>query len=116
MKIKFQGDYDLKRAIISGVRRRQAAIDFRTADDADLRGVSDEEVLAIAALDGRVLVSHDRNTMPAHFIEFIARRDSPGLILIEQRLPIGDAIDDLLLIWEASDAEEWANRLEFIPI
>ncbi|MFN0086535.1 MAG: hypothetical protein ACKVX9_14195 [Blastocatellia bacterium] len=65
---------------------------------------------------GASLFPHDRNTMPAHFTEFIAHHDSPGLILVEQRLPIGEAIDDLLLIWEASDAEEWANRLEFIPL
>jgi hypothetical protein len=51
MKIKFQGDYDLKRAIISGVKRRQPEIDFQNADDAQLRGIKDEDVLAVAASD-----------------------------------------------------------------
>jgi hypothetical protein len=35
MKIRFQGDYDLKRAIIVGVKRRQPEIDFQNADDAN---------------------------------------------------------------------------------
>ncbi len=116
MKIRFQGDYDLKRAIIAGVKRRQSEIDFRNADDALLHGVEDEKVLAIAARDGRILVSHDRNTMPVHFTNFISNQDSPGLILIEQSLPVRDAIEEILLIWEASVAEEWTNRLEFIPL
>lgn len=116
MKIKFQGDYDLKRAIINGVKRRQPAIDFQNADEANLRGVPDEDVLAYAANEGRILVSHDRRTMPDHFADFIVNQNSPGLILIEQRLPIREAIEDLLLIWEASEAEEWINKLEFIPL
>src|SRR5262245_27698883 len=116
MKIKFQGDYDLKRAIISGVKRRQPEIDFRNADDAELRGLNDEEVLAAAAREGRILVSHDRSTMPIHFEHFISAQECPGLILIEQQLPVREAIEELLLIWEASEAEEWINRLEFIPL
>ncbi len=116
MSIKFQADNDLKRAIVNGVKRRQPAIDFQTAEEAQLDGLPDEEVLAFAANEGRVLVSHDHRTMPIHFANFIATQESPGVILIEQRLPLREAIDELLLIWEASTAEEWINRLEFIPL
>jgi Domain of unknown function (DUF5615) len=116
MKIRFQGDYDLKRAIISGVKRRIPEIDFKNADDAQLRGLDDQEVLAYAAREGRILVSHDRSTMPIHFANFVLAQESPGLILIEQSLPVREAIEDILLIWEASEAEEWINRLEFIPL
>lgn len=116
MKIRFQGDYDLKRAIIIGVKRRQPEIEFQNAEDGNLRGVDDQNVLAFAAREGRILVSHDHSTMPIHFANFISNQDSPGLILIEQRLPVKDAIEEILLIWEASEAEEWTNRLEFIPL
>jgi predicted nuclease of predicted toxin-antitoxin system len=116
MEIRFQADNDLKRAIVSGVLRRQQAVDFQDAADAHLHGLPDEEVLALAAREGRILVSHDRSTMPVHFANFIATQDSPGLILIEQSLPVREAIEELLLIWEASSAEEWVNRLEFIPL
>lgn len=116
MRIKFQADNDLKYAIISGVRRRQAAIDFQTAEMAQLHFLSDEEVLSLAANEGRVLVSHDHRTMPSHFAKFIATQNSPGVILIAQNLPLREAIEDLLMIWEASTAEEWINHLEFIPL
>ncbi len=116
MTIKFQADNDLKQAIVNGVKRRRPAIDFQTAAEAQLDGLPDEEVLALAANEGRVLVSHDHRTMPFHFANFISTQESAGVILIEQSLPLRDAIDDLLLIWEASEAEEWSNRLEFIPL
>ena len=116
MNIKFQADNDLKRAIVNGVKRRQPAIDFQTAVEVQLDGLPDEEVLRLAASEGRILVSHDRRTMPVHFTNFISTQQSAGVILIEQRLPLREAIDELLLIWEASTAEEWINRLEFIPL
>ncbi len=49
MKIRFQADADLNEVIIAGVRRRQPEIDFLTANDVDLRGLTDFEVLEIAA-------------------------------------------------------------------
>ena len=106
MNIQFQADNDLKRAILNGVKRRQPAIDFQTAEDAQLDGLSDEEVLRLAADEGRILVSHDHRTMPVHFANFIATQESAGVILIAQALPLREAIEELLLIWEASTAEE----------
>jgi hypothetical protein len=49
--------------------------------------------------------------MPAHFRAFRnAGRQSAGVFLISQSLDGGDAIDELLLAWVASDASEWENR------
>ncbi len=77
MKIRFQSDADLNEDIVMGVRRRVAEIDFQTAAEAGLTGRDDIDVLALAAREGRILVSHDRRTMPAHFAEFITTRTSP---------------------------------------
>jgi len=77
--------------------------------------VPDSEVLRIAAESGRILVSHDRNTMPAHFADFLELQSSPGVIIVSQDLDIGAAIEDLLLIWAATEAEEWVDQLGFVP-
>jgi hypothetical protein len=46
-------------------RLREPSIDFKSTDDAALEGLSDPEVLELAAHEGRVLVSHDKsNTGP----------------------------------------------------
>jgi hypothetical protein len=54
--------------------------------------------------------------MPRHFANFTATRTSAGLILISQTLSIMQAVEDLILIWEASEAEEWVNRLDSLPL
>jgi hypothetical protein len=35
---------------------------------------------------------------------------------IPQSLNIGTAIDEILLIWMASEASEWDNRLAWLPL
>ena len=49
MNIRYQADADLNQAIVTGVLRREPAIDFQTAFVAKLEGLKDPEVLAIAA-------------------------------------------------------------------
>jgi len=115
--IRFLADADLNEGIVAGCLRREPEMDFLSANEADLEGVPDPEVLALAAGQDRILVSHDFQTMPRHFGDFLdAGNSSPGVLLVSQRLPVGDAIEELVLIWAASDADEWQNRILRIPI
>jgi hypothetical protein len=116
MKMRFQADADLNQIILLAAIRREPAIDFQTAMAAALSGVDDAKVLANAATEGRVLVTHDRRTMPRHFFEFIARETSPGLLVIPQSLSIASAVEDIILIWSATEAEEWINRICIFPL
>ncbi len=81
-----------------------------------MEGVKDVEVLAIAAKQGRVLVSHDRKTMPSEFAEFISNNQSSGVIIVSRKLPIEIVIEELLLIWAVSSAEEWVDRIAKLPL
>jgi hypothetical protein len=67
--------------------------------------VPDDRVLELTASEGRVLVSHDWETMPYHFAEFIAAHTSPGLLIIPQHLGVRAAIEQLVMVWAASEAE-----------
>ncbi len=98
-----------------GLKRREPSIDFRTAREAALAGLDDPMVLGMAADEGRLLVSHDVNTMPEHFARFIETRTSSGVILISQQLSYRDAIDGLLRVWLSTEAEDWQNMLSFLP-
>ena len=87
MKVTFLADADLNKAIVSGALRREPALDFLTAQAAGLRRMTDPEVLALAAQQQRVLVSHDVSTLPAHFRAFRNRgKHSPGVLLVPQSL------------------------------
>ena len=54
--------------------------------------------------------------MPGHFRHFISDQRSSGVLIVPQSFEIHQAADELSLIWEASDAEEWINRIEFLPL
>ena len=54
--------------------------------------------------------------MPAHFVRFTSHAQSPGVILLREAIPISNAIEELTLIWNASDAEEWVDRIVWIPL
>ena len=114
MILRFQADADLNQIILHAVVRRKPTLDFQTA--AALTRIHDPQVLALAAREGRVLVTHDQKTIPQHFAAFIATETSPGVLIIPQRLPVTTAVEDLLLIWSTMDAEEWRNTIRFLPL
>jgi hypothetical protein len=114
--IRFLADADLNEGIIGGCLRREPTMDFLSANEAKLQGLADPDVLRIAAEQGRILVSHDFKTMPRHFGHFLQTHgSSPGVLLVKQSVQIGPVIDELVLIWAATDAEEWNNRILRIP-
>ena len=115
MRPRFQADADFNEDIVTGVLRREPQVDFQTATAAGLRLLSDLEVLTLAAREGRILVSHDRRTMPRAFAGFVASNLSPGLLIVSQKTDLLAAIAGLLLVWQASEAEEWVNQLGTIP-
>jgi len=79
-RLRFQADNDLDQRIVIATKRLDPAVDFQTAAALGLHHLSDPEVLALAAREGRILVSHDRRTLPRHFREFVTSHHSPGLI------------------------------------
>lgn len=117
---RFLADVNFNRRVLGGLRRRQPSVDVVTAQDLHLREVSDPELLAHAKMHGRILLTHDINTMPAHFHSFLAalteNEHSPGVMLIPQELSIGKAIDALLLVWACSAHEEWRDRFTYLPL
>lgn len=54
--------------------------------------------------------------MPGHFARFVRSAASPGLIIVSQDTEIGTAIEELLLVWEATEAAEWSNSILFLPL
>jgi len=96
-----------------GGLRQELTSGRRPTPDSRVEG---SEVLRIAADSGRILVSQDRRTMPLHFNRHVTRAESPGVILLREAIPISTAIEELALIWSASEAAEWINRLVWIPL
>lgn len=117
MSIRFQADNDLKRIIVDATLRREPGIDFQTAQTAKLDNLDDQEVLRRASEQGRILVSHDKRTMPRQLAEFIRQgEESPGVLLVvPQNAPVQNVAESLLLIWVDDRPEEWVNLITKIP-
>jgi hypothetical protein len=115
-RVRFQADWNLNHIIVQAVQRREPALDFQTAHAAGLLGVNDLDVLARTAREGRLLVTHDFYDMPHHFATFIQEQTSAGVLLVPQRLPIVTVMEHLLLIWTATEAEEWHNCMMSLPL
>lgn len=116
MKIKFQADADFNQNILNATIRCEPLIDFQSAVAAGIPGLSDKQVLALAARSGRVLVTHDQSTMPTHFANFIMSESSAGVLIVPQHLPVNIVVDDLILIWLATETEEWCDRIAYLPL
>ena len=115
--IRFQTDEDFNGRVIAGLRRRQPDIDLLTAAQAGLIGQGDPEVLAHAAKEGRILLTSDERSMPIHFGNFLAAGNHcPGVMILDQDVPIGTAIDAILLIWEVSEPADWVDQLHRLPL
>jgi hypothetical protein len=52
----------------------------------------------------------------APFADFLFNQLSPGVMIIDQKVSVSVAIEELLLIWAVSDAEEWHNLIVDLPL
>jgi predicted nuclease of predicted toxin-antitoxin system len=96
--------------------RRQPDLDIVRAQNVGLRTADDPEILAWAAADRRILITHDRNTMPDFAYQRVrAGLLMPGVFVIRNQPPLGDMIEEILLVALASTPDEWTNRVEFLP-
>jgi hypothetical protein len=117
LKPRFQADNDLRNSIRIGVLRHEPSVDFQSAFAARLDGILDPEVLRLAMVQDRILISHDENSMPGHFKDFTREGNrSPGVLMVPQGAPVGRVIESLLLVWIASEAAEWVDRIAWLPI
>ena len=116
MKVRFLGDANFNQKIVSGVLLREPGIDFALPQAMIPERMKDPDVLDLAYLSGRIVVSHDVTTMPHWFVRCVEERSCAGLILVPEKVPIRDAIEDLLMIWHVTEAEEWTNRIQWLPL
>jgi Domain of unknown function (DUF5615) len=114
---RFLADHDLNEHIVTGVWRREPALECVRARDVGMSERPDAEVLAYAADNGFIVVWHDVNTMPcAAYGRMSSGQKMSGLLMVKQSDPVGTIISCLILIWSASEAEEWENQVCFLPL
>ncbi|MBI3273010.1 MAG: DUF5615 family PIN-like protein [Planctomycetes bacterium] len=115
--MRFLVDEDFDNDVLRGLLRRLPALDVVRVQDVGLAGASDSSILARAGQDGRVVLTHDVSTMTRQAYSRAASGvPMPGLFAVSQDLPIGRAIEDLLLLAECSYEGEWEGQVRYLPL
>ncbi len=81
------------------------------------RGTLDPEILIWCEDNGYILVTNNRKSMPVHLVDHIALgHHIQGIFILNSKSSIGENIEQLLLIAEGSLANEYQDRIEFLPL
>ena len=114
--MKLLADENLDNTIIRGLLRRNPRIDIVRAQDVELSGQDDPTVLAWAAQENRVLATHDVATITKYAYERVAQGYSmPRVIEVRTDAPIGQIIEDILLILECISTGELEGQILYLP-
>jgi hypothetical protein len=115
--VRLVTDNDFNGRIVRGFLRLRPNADLVRVQDLGMAATPDPDLLEWAAQNDRIVVTHDRNTMVGFARARVAAGlPMPAVFVVNRRTPIGQVIDDLLLIEDGSQHAEWADRVEFIPL
>lgn len=98
--------------------RNSGTIDAVRVGDPDgpSLGAGDPEILLWAEQNERILVTLDENSMPGHLINHLhAGHHSPGVFTIRPATNLPAVVEYLILAAFASDPQEWADRIAYVP-
>lgn len=104
---------DLPRALL----RRLSNLDVVRAQDVVIAGADDPALLAWAAEEGRILLTHDVRTIPGFAYERVrAGLPLPGAVVVAASASLGDALEDVFVALLAIRDDEWPDRVWFVPL
>jgi predicted nuclease of predicted toxin-antitoxin system len=113
---RFLADEDLRHRIVKAARRLEPSLEFVTVVELGLSQAKDPEILEYAGQNNWLLVSHDVNTMKDYAEQRLTAGQSiSGLFLVPQNKASRSVAESLVLIWAASSAEEWKDRIVYLP-
>jgi len=115
--MRFLADENFDGTILDALRERLDSFDTVRVQDTEIYQAPDDHVLAWAAEEDRILLTHDVKTL---IKDAYARVKMgllmPGVIEVHQATPIGLAIDQLELMIGASTPADFADQVRYIPI
>jgi hypothetical protein len=115
--LRLAADENFNGDIVRGLLRRNPKLDIVRVQDMGLSDADDPSVLQWAADQGRVIVTHDISTLAKHaFDRLAAGQPMPGVFEVKSVAPVGQAIDDLILLAECSVDGEWEGQVRFLPL
>lgn len=114
--LRFLTDENFDGRITAGLLQLEPALPLVRVQDVGLSGADDRTVLAWAAAEERLLLTHDRRTIPGFAINrVLAGQRMPGVVVVAGSCPLRVAIDALHLLAGASFDGEWEGQILSFP-
>lgn len=117
MSLRFLADENFNGRVVAALRRERPDLDLIRAQDTELLGRPDEEVLELAARDGRVVLTHDISTMVGYAWDRVgAGLPMAGVVAVRLEIPIGSVLADLLSLMAQSSMEDMNAKVLYFPL
>jgi len=114
--LRFLTDQNFDQDITRGLVARAPNLDIITAFNAKVSGYEDSDLLRWTAEHNRILITHDKKTIPDFVRELVsAGLTLPGVILVIKSVSIGRLIDDLEITILCGKAEDFRNDVFYLP-
>jgi len=107
-KVRYYTDEHVAKAVARGLRQR--GVDVLTVAEANRLGAADEEHLAYAFAEGRVVFTQDNDFLRLASLG----KTHAGIVYAPQHTPIGEIITGLMLIYHVMEAEEMMGNVEYL--
>jgi predicted nuclease of predicted toxin-antitoxin system len=114
--LRFLADENFDGRAIAALLQRQPGLELVRVQDVGLSGADDPTILAWAAGEARLLLTHDRKTVPAFAVQRAqAGQRMPGVVVVSRSASPQVAIDAILLLDGASVPGEWEGQILTVP-
>lgn len=116
--MKWLADENFRSAILRGLLRKSPALDIvRVQDVQEISGQDDRLLLRFATAEGRVVMTHDLSTMvPAMREQMRIESRCAPIVMVPDSLPVGAAVDDLLVLDRCATEGDWAAGVIYLPL
>ena len=115
--LRLLADENFSGELVRGLLLRDPELDLQRVQDVELSSADDPVILGWAADNGRILLTHDRASMPSFAFErVVAGEPMAGVFVVHDRMAVRDAIEEVLLIDRCSEQEEWHGRVVYLPL
>jgi predicted nuclease of predicted toxin-antitoxin system len=115
--LRFLADECFHGDLVRAMKTRRPDLDVVRVQDVGLDGAHDRDILAWAAEHGRIVLSHDVNTLVGYAHERTRTRQSmPGVVEVSRTLSIQRAVEDVLLLAVCSREDECEGQVIYVPL
>lgn len=115
--LRWLADENFNNDILRALFRATRDLDIVRAQDVGLTGVADEALLAWAADQNRLLLTHDVSPITAHAYRRVMKGDAlPGVFEVSRRVTVRSAVEDIILLSECSNPGEWEGQVRYLPL